>query len=115
MKILLAVTASTWLIGQTADTLGLSSGVENYANLTAIALMGIMFYRIVLKDMPAERLASQQAREQATADSRKHLEKVMTLVIEQHREDRKLDREQWAAEFGKCPAEFGKCRVRNEI
>jgi hypothetical protein len=107
MKILLGITATTWLIGQTANTLGLPSGLGSFANLTAIGLMGYMFYRIVLKDMPQERTKAREAAERERINAREHTERVVASVVEQHRADRDLDRGHWAAELDKC-------RVRNE-
>ncbi len=96
-KLLLGITAATWLIGQAAGTLGLPVGLGGFANLTAIVLMGFMFYRVILKDGPKERLDARAER----VDARKHTEQVVLLIVEQHRTDRKLDRELLTSEFGR--------------
>lgn len=72
----LAITATAWLIGQTSGTMGIPGWLGAVANLSAVSLMSVMFYIVVIKHRAEERKAARDERIQA----RKHMERVVEML-----------------------------------
>lgn len=93
MKTLFIFAAGTLLLGQTAPQLGLPLWLGGVSNLSAISLMGFLFYRLILVEMPRERKRASEAAATERTAAREHTERVVDKISEEHRRDR----EQWAA------------------
>ena len=97
MKAILAASAAAFVFGQTALPIGVPEWVASVSQVSATGLLFTLFWWLLTKSMPRER-----------ADARKHLETVVTRVVNEQREERR----QFAIAIAKLTAEIGKCSIR---